>query len=839
VRFHREKQSLDQISLKRRALELHSSMAEFWQSQIGAEHSATRIESFLAGIGTEGEQKSVSFEVNNSEKGINSIREFSLGSNSRKFIYLMSAVKFLLAAYTGDDSITVGCPLPKCLDSAGNNFIFVKNENVYYSSFHDIFNKNLDIYEKSLEHIGVILPEILKVSNNENSIFDIVVSFDNLHKGNRVICNHGLEFNFKEDINLSCKIIYDMNRYEKKMINYIGSHLAEVFNFISEKVDASPNDFIFPNAHGNIGASRNVELINRTSLQSVLISIAEENRESIAVAYLDSTISYYDLNKQSNSAANWLSTNGIVSGDVIGIICKSPINIIIILLAALKTGATFIILDYMLPKKRLDQVITDCAISILISDIDKLSLHREHFQVEDILRDEAYNFYPKLTNNDTYAYVVYTSGSTGTPKGIRIKSKSLLNFIFWRNDAYSISNKDVILQTLTPSSFDGYLISIFTAMVSGATLVCMEKEERADFGRLEKIFRKYGVTNMSTNPAFVASIISSGYSSILKNFKAIIMGGQHIDVFVVNSLNTQFPHINLFNEYGPSECCMGVASHKIVTVEDRHVVGNAIDNTFIYTLNKKGKILPASFIGEICIGGICLAEGYINSLEMTKEKFVFHKQSGAMIYHSGDYGYFLDNSELVFVGRNDKLVKVNGYRIDLLEIENALMMLDGIERVIVVARNNSCLNAYVVISKDNETINLDEIYGQLIELFPIYMIPNKFYQLPEIFYNGSGKYDMEKIENHSTEIQRDLSKTTNSANVERLNELLIPICQMVLGTENIGINDNFFELGGNSLSAIRVIAELEEKGIVVEDIEAFFKYQTIQELSLYLDSQLK
>lgn len=818
---------------------MHSSIREFWQSQIGTEHSVTRIESVLTGIGTEGEQKSVLFEINNSEKGINCMREFSLGSNSRKFIYLLSAVKFLLAAYTGDNCITVGCPLPKYLDSTGNNFIFLKNENVYYSSFCDICNINLAVYEKSIEHIGIILPEIFNVSNNENSIFDIVVSFDNLHEENRVTCKHGLEFSFKEDSNLSCKIIYDTNRYEKKMINYIGSHLAEVFDFISEKTDVSPNDFIFPNAHGNIGASRNVELINQTSIQSILIRVAEENSESIAVVYRDSTISYYELNKQSNCVANWLSTNGIVCGDVVGIICESPINIIIILLAALKVGATFIILDYMLPRKRLDQVISDCAISILISDINESTLHREHFQIAEVLRTEVYDFYPKLMSGDTYAYIVYTSGSTGTPKGIRIKSKSLLNFVLWRNDAYSISNKDVILQTLTPSSFDGYLISVFTAMVSGATLVCMDKEERADFGYLDKIFCKYSVTNMSTNPAFVASVISGGYLSIFKNFKTIIMGGQHIDAFIVNGINTQFPHIKLFNEYGPSECCMGVASHKIISVEDRHVVGNAIDNTFIYVLNKKGKILPSSFIGEICIGGICLAEGYINSLETTKDKFVFHQQSGAMIYHSGDYGYFLDNNELVFYGRNDKLVKVNGYRIDLSEIENALIIIEGIERAIVEATNNSCLDAYIVISKDNMTINLNEIYDQLIDVLPIYMIPNRFYQIPQIFHNESGKYDMEEIKNHSTEIHKDLSKNTNSANVERLNELLVPICQMVLGTEDIGINDNFFELGGNSLSAIRVIAELEEKDIVVEDIEAFFKYQTIQELSLYLDSQQK
>lgn len=818
---------------------MHNNVEEFWRSQIGAEHSVTRVESLVTGIGAESKKRSISFRINNFEKIVKSIGGFSPGLDSAKFVYLMSAVDFLLAAYTGEDNITVGCPLPKYLSLNDDSYIFIKSRNIYFSSYSNICNRNLKIYEKVLKYTGTNHAKILSILNNENTIFDIVVSFDNLHKGNHVACNYGLEFNFKEDTSLSCKIIYDSNRYEKEMINYIGRHLVEVINFISEKVDASPNEFIFSDAKGNIGANKNADLLDQISLQSFLINIAEKNCGSIAVAYMNSTISYGELNEKSNSVANWLLDKGIVSGDIIGIICKSPINIIIILLAALKVEATFIILDDTLPQKRIGQVIADCGISILISDTNKTFIYRECFQVADILQNSRCDFYPESMNNDTYAYIVYTSGTAGGPKGIRIKSKSLLNFILWRNDEYSISNNDVILQTLTPSSFDGYLISIFTAMICGATLVCLEKEERADFGRLEKIFCKYGITNMSTNPAFVASIIAGGYLNIFRNFKTIIMGGQHIDIFVINSINTQFPHINLFNEYGPSECCMGVAGHKIITAEDRHTVGNAINNTYIYIINKKGKILPAGFIGEICIGGICLAEGYINSAEMTKEKFVFHQQFGAKIYHSGDHGYLLDNNELVFVGRNDKLVKVNGYRIDLSEIENALMMIDEIERAIVVARNNSYMDAYVVISPRNGTINRDKICGQLMEVLPKYMIPNKFYRVLEVFYNKSGKYDMEKIENCSIEIQRDLSKAINSSNVERLNELLIPICRTVLGTENIGINDNFFELGGNSLSAIRVIAELEEKGIVVEDLEAFFKYQTIQELSLYLDSQLK
>ncbi|QNU66238.1 AMP-binding protein [Ruminiclostridium herbifermentans] len=814
----------------------------YWLDQIGNNHIITTIDSFLEGNKLNSRLKEYTFTIKNTDVAYKKMKDLCGNSYKNEFAYLVSVLTLLLYSFTGDECVTIGCPIPdiKLGCDAINDILVLKYNQLYESSFEDTLITTKRLLKEALEHANAAIADIFQITESYNPVFDIYASLNNLQGSNHFKGYYSIGFYFNDtNSHLECKITYQESLYKDKAIMDIAKHFIYFFEYVAKNQRISASEIEFIDCLPIQKNERNINFIKNESINSLFSKICINYPAKKALVYRDTYITYDELNNKSELVAKWLLKKDVKNGDVIGIICKSPLNIAIAVIAILKVGAVHLIIDSQLPLNRVEKMSSDCDVVFSLTDEEAYEQNMKAYNIIETQREnDDTALLPNLPHNNCCddVYVVYTSGTTGTPKGIRIKCKSLINFIIWRNREYSINSEDSILQMLSPSSFDGYLISFYSALLSGATLVCLDKNERADFDKLNKILIKNDVTNMSTNPTFIMNIIACGYTKLFSGFKSIIMGGGHIDSLIVTTLNKLYPDIKLYNEYGPSECCMAVTSHRVMGKDDRNIIGRAIDNTFIFVINKREKHLPPGFIGEICIGGICLADGYIKDSELSAQKFVYHQKLDEMIYKTGDFGYLTESGELVFINRKDRLVKINGYRIDLSEIENALTMMKQIKKAIVIAASNAQLHAYIMLDQNETEMNLDTIYEHLMNLLPAYMIPSKVFQFNDIYLTSSGKPDINKIKKRSVEVTRRINDKEITESQKYIISTIISIWKDTLGLDNIKSSDNFFEIGGNSLKAIKAIAELENRGVSVPDPDAIFKYQTAYDLSIYIAS---
>jgi amino acid adenylation domain-containing protein len=562
----------------------------------------------------------------------------------------------------------------------------------------------------------------------------------------------------------------------------------------------------------------------------------EQTPGAVAVIHDDITITYFELNRRANVLASHLRALGVGRGVKIGIFMEKSVEMVEALLAVLKAGGTYVPINTSFPWERVQFILDDANISVLLTDTDLETREGNNVQVVN-LNDKLFSTEKDCLNPQTsvtaedLAYIIYTSGSTGHPKGVMVSHSALVNFL-WSMSIQPGINKDDVLLTVTPISFDIAALELFLPLIVGATIVIVSSETTANPLMLSQAINHYRVNVMQATPATWQLLIESGWSGE-PGLKALCGG----DVLTRKLADQLLDRVDsLWNMYGPTETTVWSSLCQIKRDDSPITIGKPIGNTQLYILDAHLEPVPVGVVGELHIGGEGLARGYLNHPHLTNEKFIqdcFSSKPGNRLYKTGDCARYLPDHSIEILGRLDYQVKINGHRIELGEIESVLMQHPSVHEAIVITRmemsGDKRLVAYLVAINDKYP-DAGELRDFVRKKLPAYMISAVFIRLDSLPLTPNGKIDRKALP-----VPGDIRELRGYvAPRNEVEKILTSIWQDVLGIEQVGIQDNFFDLGGASIQSLQIVAHSNMMGFRI-NAENIFEYQTIAELAAHIN----
>ncbi|MGH8331339.1 MAG: amino acid adenylation domain-containing protein, partial [Pseudomonas sp.] len=546
---------------------------------------------------------------------------------------------------------------------------------------------------------------------------------------------------------------------------------------------------------------------------------------------------------QANRLARRLIDNGAGPGKRVGLALNRGPQLIVSLLAVLKTGAAYVPLDPKYPTERLAYMIDDSRLDLLLCEPGLLE------DVPGVLRltleDNAAPVGAKLARDsdrpvaEDLAYIIYTSGSTGQPKGVAIAHAALREFCQTAADYSLLSASDRVLQFAT-FSFDGFVEQCFPALCVGAALI-MRGDDVWDAGRLAAEIVEQGVTVADLPAAYwylLARECASGVVRNLGELRQVHVGGEAMSVEGLRLWHQAgLSQVRLLNTYGPTEATVVSSVHECRLIDASDAfgipIGRAIAGRALYVLDAAGQLLPNGGVGELCIGApASLAQSYFDRPALTAERFLpdpFAREPGARLYRSGDLARYNAEGNLEYVGRIDHQVKIRGFRIEMGEIEACLQAREDVREAAVIAQDGTQLVAYVVASGAtvSQAEYLEGLKAVLRQSLPEYMVPNHLVLLPKLPLNNNGKLDRKALPRaEAGDAQREFVTP-----VEGLETQLALIWQDVLQVEQVGRDDNFFELGGHSLLVLQVISRVRQQLQLELSVNSLFSATNLAEFA--------
>nr|WP_067062342.1 amino acid adenylation domain-containing protein [Mucilaginibacter sp. L294] len=585
-----------------------------------------------------------------------------------------------------------------------------------------------------------------------------------------------------------------------------------------------------------------VDYPKEKSLHGLIAESAAKCPDKIALSFHHTSLTYTELNNTANRLAHELVKKGVKPGDIIGIALDRSAELIISLLAILKTGAAYVPLDPEYPKDRIEFMLDDSGATILLTS----AKYKGHFasNTTEVLIEDA------LTNSKNYsndapdvkvtgqnlAYVLYTSGSTGKPKGVQIAHHSLVNLMYSLQKAPGINSTDKMLAVAT-ISFDIAGVDIYLPLSAGAQIILADAITAKDGRALLDIIRAQNVTILQATPYTWRMMLEVGWEEHLPI--KVFCGGEAMAKDLAERLIPRSKEV--WNMYGPTETTIySIIKH--VTDANDITIGWPVDNTQVYILDEEKNNLTNGEIGEIFIGGAGIAWGYLNRPELTAERFIDNPFAPAeKIYRTGDLAKLKPDGDIVYLGRIDHQVKVRGYRIELGEIEHNLGKQGGIKQAVVIAREDTPgiprLVAYVVLESGAtgipEKSTLDKWDTALFEVLPEYMMPDDYVLMDVIPSTPNGKIDRKALPKPDySHINRSGEYVAPRTSNEKL---VADIWEELMGLNEISIFDNFFQLGGRSLVAVKIMARLEQETGKRLPLATLFEYSTVEKLAARLE----
>jgi len=539
----------------------------------------------------------------------------------------------------------------------------------------------------------------------------------------------------------------------------------------------------------------------------------EKQPDATAISFGNEFITFSQLNRRANSLACLIRKKN-KGNSIVGILGSHSIELIIGILAVLKSGSAFLPLDPKNPHDRNSYMLKDSKVELLLTNSDNACSLNYDGEILNLKDDNIYtendeNLDVTLSPSDL-AYIIYTSGSTGQPKGVLIEHSNLANYINWACKMY-IKGRDDIFAFYSSIAFDLTITSIFVPLASGIQMRIYTGNEKEYV--LHKIIDENVVTIIKLTPSHLALIKDCHVAD--SKLRTLIIGGENLRTNDARDIYWLFDgKVDLFNEYGPTEATVGCMIHKYNESLDRDrfvPIGVPADNIRLYVLDSNRRLLPPGAVGELYISGVGVARGYLNRKELTEERFLEDPfVPGHKMYKTGDLVRFLNSGLMECIGRADNQVKINGFRIETGEIEKCLIEIDGIKNAVVstIKEGNSLqLCAYVV----SEEIDIESVNKKLSLFLPSYMIPKYIIPVKTIPLTSNGKVDF-KLLTDTLCAYRDLSDDL-ICREDSVQDIVIKAVEKVLGISGISPNDSFFNLGGDSIKAIQLSGLLKNMGI--------------------------
>ena len=591
--------------------------------------------------------------------------------------------------------------------------------------------------------------------------------------------------------------------------------------------------------------------------------------QAIALIYGEQQLSYANLNAQANQWARHLRALGIGADQCadqrVALCADRGFGMVVGLLAILKAGACYVPLDPSYPSERLLQILAEANADLVLGDaVGRSALGEQALTQHRVLDlDTLATLCDELPNDDLasphdptpdhLAYVIYTSGSTGMPKGVAMPHRPLSNLVHWQQKETERTGVSAprTLQ-FAALGFDVAFQEIFTSLCAGASLVLVESQVRLQFDTLIEVLRQQRVQRVFLPYIALQTLaetvddVQAEDTELLPDLRDIIVAGEQLRLTPqIQRLFKRLPGCCLHNHYGPTETHVVTAqtlTPEAITESPSHVpIGRPIANSRAYLLDRYGLHVPLGAVGELHIGGIGIARGYLGRPEFTAERFLddpFDAHSDGRMYRTGDLARYLSDGRLVFLGRNDHQVKLRGFRIEPGEIEARLAEHPSVRECAVVARDDASgdmkLVAYVVPLGRSDGLAAT-LHAHLSGALPDYMVPAAFVTLDAIPLTAHGKLDRNALPFPD---EQAFARSCYEPPQGHVETELAKLWQSLLGVKQVSRHDHFFELGGHSLIAVRLLSRISQVFRVVLPLSTLFAQPVLHDLAKALVEKL-
>lgn len=802
---------------------------------------------------------------------VNDLKKICKQEKTTMYMLMLSMYKLLLSKYSGKEDVLIGTVASgRKAEELENivgmfvNTLPLRSKVSGEKQFKDYLQEIKKLCVESFVHQMYPFDELIKklnveIDSSSNPLFDYLFVYQNSEKSllNEKIKDIEIKSSnlnlvpdiskfdislevFEEENGMQCFVNYDVDLFKESTIRMFMNHFNYLLKSIAFNINKKIKDIQLVDteekrkllSHISSGRAENVKA--EDVLQERIKHYGIANSKDKALVFKGKSINYEQLNKKTNQLAHLLRKSGVGRNKIVAIVMERGLEVPLAMIGVLKAGGAYLPIDVDLPRERIEYMLRDSGACVVLTQ--SRVKNNFHFAGE-VLELDGESVYAKESEEDVssvneiedLAYIIYTSGTTGEPKGVMLTNKSLTNLLKDSIQRFQFSTEEVGI-ALSSISFDMFSSELFILLYNKGTVIITDNEERLDVINIIELMKRYAVTSILTTPSRISTALHLFQNSgVLKNMKRIMFGGESLPSDLVEKLQRDYS-MCIFNLYGPSEATMHCTSKKIID-RDNITIGRPINNTEIYILNHDLQLVPVGVVGEICIGGFGIAQGYLQKEELTNEKFVENPYvNGEKIYKTGDVGYWNESGEIVYLGRNDEQIKIRGYRVEPEEIQEKLNNMPEVKDSVVLACKEDSGETYLVAYVVTDVSNMNNIRGALEHLVPNYMVPKYFTKVDNIPITINGKIDKKKL--GSLKVEKLERK--NLKQPENLRQqVLVDIIKSVLTVDEISLDDHFLYIGGDSFKAIDIIAKLRKEGLTV-GVGKFLSSSTIEEISFEL-----
>ncbi len=784
------------------------------------------------------------------------------------YMILMAAYRTLFLRYSGQEDFAVGSPVAgrnqreiEGLIGFFVNTLAIRTDLSGRPSFRDLLARERQVVLGALTHQDIPFQKLVEEIQPERDLsrsplFQVNFQLQTAAEASGKLELPGLTLSPAETIDQTSKFdlvlnlgevahglagvwSYSTDLFDRPTVERLSRHFVTLLGALAAAPDLDLQEHIFLNpgereqllAWSAPEAGEPVGLL----LHELLESQASLHPEHPFLVHEDGELTYGELNSQANQLANCLRNRSVGPEVRVGIFMERSPEMVKALFAILKAGGAYVPLDPDYPLERIAWMLEDSAIPFVLTQPDLLD--RLPAGVEAICPDTT-DFWWELAmageeeprsgvTAENLAYVIYTSGSTGRPKGVLVPHRGLGNLSAAQAWLFEVTGESRVLQ-FASLAFDASMAEIALAVRAGATLCLPPRGSLLPGAEMVELLRGWGITKATLPPSVAATLPTQDFPAL----HTLVVAGEACPVEVAE----RWSRDRLFvNAYGPTEATVCATGGAYTPGSGRLTLGRPIPGVSVHVTGQDLGLSPAGVPGELCIGGVGVARGYLGRPDLTAERFVpdpFSASPGDRLYRSGDRGRFLADGTLEFLGRIDQQVKIRGFRIELGEIETALAAHAGVAQTAVVAdRSRQGLAAYVVPAGEAAP-SAQELRDWLAARLPEYMVPSAFLTLPALPLTSSGKVDRKALAD--PDAARSAPETSYEEPATDLERFLVEVWREILEVPRIGLCDNFFELGGNSINGAVLVNRLQEELGEVVPVVAIFEAPTLAGLAARL-----
>lgn len=792
-----------------------------------------------------------------SRKFCDELNSYCKNHNASPFAMFMAVFAIYLNRLSGLDNVIIETPVlnrsnfkeKNCLGMFISTIPFdinVDQQFTFPSFLANIVSNQRSCFRHQKYPYENLLKSLREKNNFSSNLYDVAISYQNARNSAQTSSiKYHTHWNFNGNVansldihiydldNTGCfQVFYDyqVDKFNETYIKKSHDRLINIFEqiFNNENILLSDIKIITKDEEDELIHKFNDTFVPYDTTKTVVDLFEEQMKKTpnnIAAILNNKKITYKELSKLVDAIVLQIKEQSIKTNKI-AVMANKCFETLASFIAIMKTGNAYIPIDPTYPAERIKYILEDSGCELIIG-LDKYL--KKYRSKKSIILDNIVPYEGNVLISDAFpedlAYIIYTSGTTGKPKGVKIKHKNVVNTLLWRKNYYNFDSTITVLQT--PSfSFDSSVEDTFVPLISGGKLV-FPVTQKLDINSICEQIEKHGVNHMLAVPSLYKVLLKEK-NEYLKNFKFITIAGESFNIQLVKEHFDKLPNVRLVNEYGPTENSICSTFYELTKNDTKILIGKPIANDKCYVLDKTLNLLPVGVPGELYVSGPGVSEGYLNRPDLTEERFIKSKFSDEIIYKTGDVVVLNQDGNLEFISRNDSQVKLNGLRIELQEIDAAILKYGNIDDTITIVRDVNGKNMLISYITTKKAINEKSLIDFLRNNLPYYMVPT-IMLIEKMPLTPNGKIDKKKLPEPQLNKKATYDKPANE-----LEERILKIFQDVLNNKELSVNDDFFNIGlADSLSILTISSRLFQLNIKL-DTQDFYKYPTVRELANFI-----